>query len=193
MLSDGRRTARCTFLYPAPLTTVQNSVCATGFRQFAERHEFGEKLLITRKKGEIKMAKETKKVTRIWIYPSTELQVKQLVERHGYKSPSEFIEAAVLNYIGQLTTAENMDYVAQTLTTVMDGVQGVSEARLRRVLFKQAVELAMVENLLVNLSGYSAEDIRKLRGKVVKDVKNLKGSYDFVTAAEYQNGTERTT
>lgn len=134
------------------------------------------------------MAKETKKVTRIWIYPSTELQVKQLVERHGYKSPSEFIEAAVLNYIGQLTTAENMDYVAQTLTTVMDGVQGVSEARLRRVLFKQAVELAMVENLLVNLSGYSAEDIRKLRGKVVKDVKNLKGSYDFVTAAEYQNG-----
>lgn len=134
------------------------------------------------------MAKETKKVTRIWIYPSTELQVKQLVDRHGYKSPSEFIEAAVLNYIGQLTTAENMDYVAQTLSTVMEGVQGVSEARLRRVLFKQAVELAMVENILVNLSGYSAEDIRKLRGKVVKDVKNLKGSYDFITAAEYQNG-----
>lgn len=74
----------------------------------------------------------------------------------------------------------------------MEGVQGVSEARLRRVLFKQAVELAMVENLLVNLSGYSAEDIRKLRGKVVKDVKNLKGSYDFVTAAEYQNGDTET-
>lgn len=138
------------------------------------------------------MVKETKKVTRIWIYPSTELQVKQLVERHGYKSPSEFIETAVLNYIGQLTTAENMDYVAQTLSTVMEGVQGVSEARLRRVLFKQAVELAMVENILVNLSGYSAEDIRKLHGKVVKDVKNLKGSYDFVTAAEYQNGDTET-
>lgn len=138
------------------------------------------------------MDQETKKRIYLWIYPSTELQVKQLVERHGYKSPSEFIEAAVLNYIGQLTTAENMDYVAQTLSTVMEGVQGVSEARLRRVLFKQAVELAMVENLLVNLSGYSSEDIRKLRGKVIKDVKNLKGNYDFVTAAEYQNGNLET-
>ncbi len=148
----------------------------------------GEKLLITWRKGAKKMQKEKKMVTRIWIYPSTELQVKQMVERYGYKSPSEFIEAAVLNYISQLTTTENMDYVAQTLTTVMEGVQGVSEARLRRVLFKQAVELAMVENLLVNLSGYSADDIRQLRGRVIKDVKNLKGSYDFVTAAEYQNG-----
>ncbi len=134
------------------------------------------------------MEKEKKKVTRIWIYPSTELQVKQMVERHGYKSPSEFIEAAVLNYIGQLTTAENMDYVTQTLSTVVEGALGVSESHLRRVLFKQAVELAMVENILVNLSGYSADDIQRLRGKVVKDVKNLKGNYDFVTAAKYQNG-----
>lgn len=53
------------------------------------------------------MAKETKKVTRIWIYPSTELQVKQLVERHGYKSPSEFIEAAVLNYIACQSSARS--------------------------------------------------------------------------------------
>ena len=66
------------------------------------------------------MDQETKKRIYLWIYPSTELQVKQLVERHGYKSPSEFIEAAVLNYIGQLTTAENMDYVAQTLSTFME-------------------------------------------------------------------------
>lgn len=123
------------------------------------------------------MEQETKKRIYLWIYPSTELQVKQMVERCGYKSPSEFIEAAVLNYIGQLTTAENMDYVAQTLSTVVEGA-----------LFKQAVELAMVENILVNLSGYSADDIQRLRGKVVKDVKNLKGNYDFVTAAKYQNG-----
>lgn len=85
------------------------------------------------------MEQETKKRIYLWIYPSTELQVKQMVERCGYKSPSEFIEAAVLNYIGQLTTAENMDYVAQTLSTVVEGALGVSEAHLRRVLFKQAV------------------------------------------------------
>lgn len=134
------------------------------------------------------MEKEKKMVTRIWIYPSTELQVKQMVERHGYKSPSEFIEAAILNYIGQLSIADNMDYVTQTLTTVMEGVQGMSEARLRRVLFKQAVELAMIENILINLGELSPGDIRQLRGRVIKDVKNLKGSYDFTTAAEYQSG-----
>lgn len=133
---------------------------------------------------------ETEKKIRIplWITPSTDLQVKQMVERHGYKSPSEFIEAAVLNYIGQLSTADNMDYVTQTLSTLMEGIQNMSEARLRRVLYKQAVELAMVENILVNLGDYSTEDIRQLRGKVINQVNSLKGGYDFMTAAQYQNG-----
>lgn len=134
------------------------------------------------------MPKEKKMVTRIWIYPSTDLQIKQIVERHGYKSPSEFIEEAVLNYIGQLSIADNMDYVTQTLSGLIEGIQSTSEARLRRVLYKQAVELAMIENILVNLGGYSTENIRTLRGRVIKDVNNLKGSYDFTTAAEYQNG-----
>ncbi len=134
------------------------------------------------------MKSEKKNRVNLWIYPSTELQIKQMVERHGYKSPSEFIEEAVLNYIGQLTTTENMDYVTQTLTAVMEGVQGVSDARLRRILYKQAVELAMIENILVNLGNYSTDDIHALRGKVIKQVNNLKGSYDFDIAAEYQNG-----
>lgn len=134
------------------------------------------------------MEQKTKKRVYLWIYPSTELQVKQMVERHGYKSPSEFIEEAVLNYIGQLSIADNMDYVTQTLSGLMEGIQSTSEARLHRVLYKQAVELAMIENILVNLGGYSTENIRTLRGRVIKDVNNLKGSYDFTTAAEYQNG-----
>ncbi len=134
------------------------------------------------------MAQEKKNRVNLWIYPSTELQVKQIVERHGYKSSSEFIEEAVLKYIGQLTTTENMDYVTQMLTDIMEGVQGTSDARLRRVLYKQAVELAMIENILVNLGNYSTDDIHALRGKVIKQVNSLKGSYDFDIAAEYQNG-----
>ena len=64
----------------------------------------------------------------------------------------------------------------------------MSETRLRRVLYKQAVELAMVENILVNLGNYSPADIRTLRGKVIKDINAMKGQYDFETAANYQNG-----
>lgn len=134
------------------------------------------------------MEKEKKIRIPLWITPSTDLQVKQAVERYGYKSRSEFIEAAVLNYLGQLSTTENMDYVTQTVSSVMEGIQSMSETRLRRVLYKQAVELAMVENILVNLGNYSPADIRTLRGKVIKDINAMKGQYDFETAANYQNG-----
>ncbi len=134
------------------------------------------------------MEKEKKIRIPLWITPSTDLRVKQAVERYGYKSRSEFIEAAVLNYLGQLSTTENMDYVTQTVSSIMEGIQSMSETRLRRVLYKQAVELAMVENILVNLGNYSPADIRALRGKVIKDVNAMKGQYDFETAANYQNG-----
>ncbi|HJB40374.1 MAG TPA: hypothetical protein H9943_08265 [Candidatus Ruthenibacterium avium] len=135
------------------------------------------------------MEKEKKIRIPLWIMPSTNLRVKQAVERHGFKSPSEFIETAVLNYLGQMAAEENLDYFTQTISSVMEGIQSVSESRLRRVMYKQAVELAMMENILVNLGNYSPADIHALRGKVVKDVNRLKGNYDFDAAAQYQSGS----
>ena len=65
------------------------------------------------------MEKEKKIRIPLWIMPSTNLRVKQAVERHGFKSPSEFIETAVLNYLGQMAAEENLDYFTQTISSVM--------------------------------------------------------------------------
>lgn len=107
----------------------------------------------------------------------------------AFRSNSEFIEQAILFYAGYLSSCDSEEFLTAAVTDSVKRVVNESEDRIRKVLFKQAVELAMVENLLANLGGYFAEDIRRLRSRVIKDVKNLRGSYDFVTAAEYQNGT----
>ena len=134
------------------------------------------------------MEKEKKIRIPLWITPSTDLRVKQAVERYGYKTRGNSTKAVVLNNRGQLSTPEKMDYVTQPFSSFMEGIQTWWKTRLRRVLYKQAVELAMVENILVNLGNYSPADIRTLRGKVIKDINAMKGQYDFETAANYQNG-----
>lgn len=62
------------------------------------------------------MEKEKKIRIPLWIMPSTNLRVKQAVERHGFKSPSEFIETAVLNYLGQMAAEEKLVYIFSVIT-----------------------------------------------------------------------------
>lgn len=105
-----------------------------------------------------------------------------------FRSNSEFIEQAILFYAGYLSSCDSGEFLTAAVTDSVKGIVSQSEERIRKVLFKQAVELATVENILAAVSGYAAEDVAKLRKTVVKQVCSLKGSYDFEEAAKYQNG-----
>lgn len=109
-----------------------------------------------------------------------------------FRSNSEFIEQAILFYAGYLSSCDSGEFLTAAVTDSVKGVVSQSEERIRKVLFKQAVELATVENILAAVSGYTAEDIARLRKTVVKQVGNLKGSYDFTEAAKFQNGAQET-
>ncbi len=105
-----------------------------------------------------------------------------------FRSNSEFIEQAVLFYSDYLNSSSGGEFLTSAVADSVRDAVGQSEARIRKVLFKQAVELATVENVLAAVSGYTADDVNKLRKTVVNQVRNLKGSYDFADAAEFQNG-----
>ena len=58
--------------------------------------------------------------------------------------------------------------------------------KLSKMLFKLAVEIAMVENILANLSKYDPLSVARLRGQCVEEVKGINGMLQFEDAVDWQ-------
>lgn len=130
--------------------------------------------------------KETKRRFQLWIKPSTLDQVDKLREEDNCESRSEFIEKAVLFYSGFLTTKDNSNYLPNIVISTLRGIISENNNKMNRMLFKLAVEIAIMQNLIA--SGHDIDDIsmERLRGECVKEVKRLNGSFQFEDALEWQ-------
>ena len=58
------------------------------------------------------------------------------------------------------------------------------------MLFKLAVEVAMVENILANLSKYDPASVERLRYQCQEEVKEIHGMLHFEDAIDWQEGWE---
>ena len=90
------------------------------------------------------MGKEKKIRIPLWIYPSTEEKVQKNYEADNCKSPSEFIEKAILFYCGYLASEEYKQYLPNVVVSTMQGSLDAFEDRMATLLFKIAVELCMM-------------------------------------------------
>lgn len=63
-----------------------------------------------------------------------------------------------------------------------------SEDRICRLLFKLAVEMDMMMNILAAGMELTDEDLRELRGRCVREVKENRGRISFEDAVDYQKG-----
>ena len=70
----------------------------------------------------------------------------------------------------------------------MRGTVQDSENRIARLLFKMTVELSMMMNVLAVGLEINADDLDRLRGQCVRDVKKSNGSITFKDTVEFQNG-----
>lgn len=61
-----------------------------------------------------------------------------------------------------------------------------SEHRINRNLFKIAVEMAMMMNILASIQDIDDITLQRLRGECVREVKRLNGSFTFEDAVEWQ-------
>ena len=68
---------------------------------------------------------------------------------------SEFIEKAILFYIGYLSQQDNLNYISPMITETVKAQINGTEQRLARLLFKVAVELGKLTHLLAVASAYS--------------------------------------
>lgn len=79
-------------------------------------------------------------------------------------------------------------HLPPALVAAMRGTIHDSEQHIASLLFKLAVEMDMVMNIMAADRGLTAEDLRTLRGRCVQEVRETHGRISFQDALSYQKG-----
>ena len=120
------------------------------------------------------------------MYPETWEKVKELYKEAGCPRKSDFIEQAVRFYVGYMTAENKDNFLPNMFLSNMRSIVRESDNRNNRMLFKLAVEIAMVENILANLSKYDPLSVERLRGQCIEEVKGINGMMRFEDAVDWQ-------
>lgn len=131
---------------------------------------------------------ENKKKFALWMYPDTLEKVGKIYQQDNCDSRSEFIEKAVNFYIGYLTSEDKDGYLPSVVTSTLKAIVAESDNRTSRMLFKIAVELAVLQNVVAATNEIDEVALNRLRGECAKEVKRLNGSLSFADAIDWQKG-----
>ena len=131
---------------------------------------------------------ENKKKFALWMYPDTLEKLEEIYREDNCASRSEFIEKAVRFYIGYLTAEKKDSYLPSVVTSTLKAIVAESDNRTSRMLFKIAVELAVLQNVVAATNEIDEVTLNRLRGECVKEVKRLNGSLSFDDAVDWQKG-----
>ena len=123
----------------------------------------------------------------LWLYPDTLEKVKELYKQDDCRSKSEFIEKAIRFYIGCLTAEDGASYLPNAFLSNMKSIVAESDTRQSKMLFKLAVELAMMMNVVAASNEIDEISLARLRGECVQEVKRLNGNFRFEDAVEWQS------
>ncbi|MCQ4936013.1 hypothetical protein [Anaerotignum propionicum] len=133
---------------------------------------------------------KNKKRTAVWLYPYTFEKMDVLLKEDNCNNRSEFIEKALTFYMGYLVSNQSTDYLSKILLGAIQGTLRETENRQSANLFRLSVEMSMMMNILAAGLEISDEDLRKLRGRCVAEVKRHKGRINMEDAVKYQQGLE---
>lgn len=136
---------------------------------------------------EIPYIKEKKEKFALYIPPSTLNLARQWYERDNCGSVSEYIGKAIRHYSGYLANEQSPDYLPGIVISTLKSIIRDSDNRQNRNLFRIAVELSMVMNILASQEGISEIALDRLRGDCIAEVKKLNGVISMDTAVKWQN------
>lgn len=122
------------------------------------------------------------------ISPEIQQLVKDMCPRDNCSSQNEFIERAIIFYAGYVSSQDSTEFLVPTLVSAMGGTIHDSENRISRLLFKQAVELSMLTQVVASKLNISNVDLRELRRECVDAVKRSNGSLDLEKTAHEKQG-----
>jgi len=118
---------------------------------------------------------------RFALYLPTELrnQIDRWYTSDHSTSINEFIVKSIQFYLSHLAANENNPLLPTAISSVIEGRLGIFEERMARLLFKQAVEMAMLESILASQLELGKSDLDQLRSWCVDTVKHTNGKLNF--------------
>ena len=133
------------------------------------------------------LKKENKKHS-VWLSESAWTEVESRYRRDNCSTRNEFIEKAIRFYSGYLDTEHADEYLPRVLADVLEGKLGALGKRMGHLLFKLAVEEALMGNLVAAGMDVALDTLRKTRVRCVKEVRETNGEIDMDDALAYQKG-----
>ena len=116
--------------------------------------------------------KETKNKYAIYLYPSQMEEIKSLMDQANAKSQSEFVSDAIRFYIGYLKQGKNVDYLAPIIAQTIKEEIRSTEKNISQILFKLAVESAMLSELQaiqIRATPDQMEQLRRMCSRIVAE------------------------
>ena len=126
----------------------------------------------------------------LWAKPETLQSVKEIYQSDNCRSQSEFIEKAILFYIGYLTADRPKSYLPNMFLSTMKSIVRESYNRMGRLLFKLAVEISMLLNVAASMWDIDKSELARLRGNCIEEVKRINGTISFDDAVDWQQGDD---
>ena len=121
-----------------------------------------------------------------WLRESTIDKVKVLFRTDHCRNQSEFIEKAILYYVGYLESERNTDYLSPTIMSSVRAASNANTTRITRILFKLAVETAVMNNLIAASIQFDPSEYNTLRRESERQVRRLNGDFSMTDALKWQ-------
>lgn len=136
---------------------------------------------------EYKMSNNNKIKFPLWVHPKTMETVKQMYKDDNCRSQSEFIEKAVNAYVGYLQAKDSSGMLPNYMISTLKAIVADSDNKQDRILFKLAVEMAMMMNILAAHCEIDEKNLALLRNSCIDEVRKINGMLKFEDAYHWQN------
>lgn len=131
---------------------------------------------------------ETTVKRRTGFYISEEMlaECDRYLTHSNSRSRNELVTKAIDFYIGYLKAEENINYLAPIIKNMVGAMVEASEDRIVKLLFKVAVELGKISNMLAAVHDVDKETLDSLQLMCVNEVKKINGIISFEKAVRFQ-------
>ena len=126
----------------------------------------------------------------VWMDDGVWDQVGSHYQRDNCSTRNEFIEKAIQFYSGYLDAESADAYLPRVLADVLEGKLGALGKQIGHLLFKLSVDQNLMGNVLAAGIDIDLDQLRKVRVRCVKEVRETNGEISFEDAIRYQKGAE---
>lgn len=106
------------------------------------------------------------------------------------RNRSRLICKAVKYYYAYLNREQNTEYLTEVSKDVFDKRLNTTEKRISTSIFKLAVEIASLMNVLAGAFELDDQKVQRMKHRVIREVKELNGWINLENIIRYQNGEE---